>query len=130
MSKEKRTAPGWLRVGRAVLLSGLLWAGGTALLAWGTVAGRVTEYGAFPLLCALTAAAGLLGALSAGRHPRFPLPLLAGAVFALLLGLCGAARFHAVGPRGSVLLLCALLGGILEGLAGGVGKRKPRRYAR
>lgn len=130
MDKEKKGASAWPRVARALLMSGLLWMLGVALLAWKTASGDVAEETVYPVLCLWTVAVSLGGAITAGWIPGRPLALVSGGLFAASLGLGALMRWGTFGGHGVGLLLCALGGGFFAQILCGAGRKKPRRYTR
>ena len=130
MGKKKTTAAIWTVFLRGSMLSLGIYFAGILLLALLLVKGAIPESGAFPVpavLCFLSAMSG--GLLTARQSPWGTLPsaLLNTLVFAGILIAAGAICWQGITwyGHGSILLLCALAGGVVAGILGG--RRSHRR---
>lgn len=128
----KKKAPVWLVYLQGTGLALGTYLTGALVLTLLLVKGVLPESGAFPVLAALCLLAALGGGLATAR--RTPLGTLPSAmintgIFVLLLGAVGLACWQGIAwaGQGGVLLLCALVGGVLAGLAAGRRKRRRKR---
>lgn len=122
----------WLVFARGVLLSLLVWACGTGLLACVMTAGAIGEESAFAVLLGFTAVAAFVGAVSVVRHTPWgslmSAALVAACFTALLLcmGLLSWRRIAWAG-HGGLLLAWAAAGGIAAGI---LGRPRPKKHRR
>ena len=122
----------WVIVARGVLLSLLVWACGTGLLAGVMTAGVLGEESAFPILLGLTAFAAFLGAVSVVRHTPWGSLMSAAfvaACFTTLLLCMGLLSWRQIawGGHGGQLLAWSAAGGIAAGI---LGRRRPKKRRR
>ena len=128
MAKGRKKMAAW----QGFLAGGVLSLGvyllGLLLLSMLMVKGALPEGGSFPMvavLCALSVLAG--GVLAVGLTRRKEGGLLTAAMFLSALVLAGLGFWEEIAwlGHGGILMLCALAGGLLAGVAGP--KRRRRR---
>lgn len=132
--RQKKTATSWVVFLRAGVLTMGIYLLGILLTALMLVKNVMPETAGFPLVAVFAFLAVLSGGVLAARGSAWgtmPAALLNTAVFMAVLLLVGMACWQeGVGltGSGSILLLCALAGGMVAGLVGGRrGRRRKRK---
>ena len=131
--RQKKELVVWAVFLRGSLLSFGVYLTGVLLLSLLAVKGVVPESAVFPIVAAVCALGTLAGGVMAARGTSWgtvPAALLNTVIFAAVLLAVGMACWPdgiSWAGRGGILLICALAGGIVAGLAGGRRARRRKR---